>query len=91
MADANFNEIINVLKALKKKYPRQGIGRHLSIALDGGDLWGVSDKQMLMALEKYEAELLYDIPHVCDDVDRIVHDAMHLDDILEDNDPYLEE
>jgi hypothetical protein len=40
------------------------MGRHLSTALhEYNDLWGVSDKEMLYALEKYEIELNIDYPH----------------------------
>jgi hypothetical protein len=54
------------------------MGRHLSTAIDGSDLWGVSDKELLLALQKYEIELNMDIDHE-DEIDEIIKDGMNLE------------
>jgi hypothetical protein len=54
-----------VLESLHKAHPTYNIGRHISTALDGyDDIWGVTDKEFLFALEKYELELNMDVDHI---------------------------
>lgn len=73
-----YNKILAALKQLHECHPTYPMGRHLSTAFDGyGDLWNVTDKEMLFAIEKYAAELAYDIPHP-DDIDNILKDGMNL-------------
>jgi hypothetical protein len=57
------------------------MGRHLSTALyEYNDLWGVSDKELLLALEKYEIELNIDYPHEDeDDLKKIIKGGMNLE------------
>jgi len=44
------------------------LGRHIATALDEyGDVWGLSDREILFALEKYKAELDMDVPHTDDE------------------------
>ncbi len=64
------------------------MGKHLSTALDGyGDVWGITDRELLFALERYKAQLEMDIPHTDDDeLDQIIKDGMNLDDILKEED-----
>jgi hypothetical protein len=58
------------------------MGMHLSTALDEyGDLWGVTDKEVLFALEKYKASLDMDFPHI-EEIDQIIKDGMDLDKLL---------
>lgn len=60
------------------------MGRHLSTALDGyGDIWGLSDKEILFALEKYKSQLDMDIPHTDEEeLAKIIKEGMDLDNIL---------
>lgn len=51
-----FKDIIGVLENLKKKYPSLTLASHISIATDN-ELWGLSDKELLNLLEKYEGLL----------------------------------
>lgn len=80
-----YKQIIDVLQRLNKAHPTYNMGRHISTALDGyDDVWGVSDKEMLFALEKYEIELNMDVDHVDqEEIDKIIKDGMNLNDILE--------
>lgn len=83
--DSTYSEILQVLVELKTKYPTYGIGKHLSTALeDYGDLWGVSDKEILYALEKYEATLEYtDVPRETSDEElkKIIEGGLNLSSI----------
>ena len=64
------------------------MGRHIATALDEyGDVWGLSDRELLFALEKYKAELDLDVPHTDEkELDQIIKDAMNLEDILKEED-----
>jgi hypothetical protein len=69
------------LERLHKAHPTYNIGRHISTALDGyDDVWGVTDKEFLFALEKYELELNMDSPHIDEEeIDEIIKDGMNLE------------
>ena len=76
-----YRQIIHVLESLRKAHPTYNIGRHISTALDGyDDIWGVTDKEFLFALEKYELELNMDSPHIDEEeIDKIIKDGMNLE------------
>lgn len=58
----NYIKCIDTLALLKKDYPNRTLGQHISTAFsDYGDIWGVPDKELLFALEKYVTELEYDL------------------------------
>ena len=78
-----YNEAIHLLQELKKTYPSLTLGQTLSsIVYEYGDVWGLSDKEFLFALEKYKTSLELDIQHSPSDIDDIINDAMDLDNIL---------
>jgi hypothetical protein len=70
-----------VLENLHKAHPTYNIGRHISTALDGyDDMWGVTDKEFLFALEKYELELNMDVDHIDqEEIEKIIKDGMNLE------------
>lgn len=70
-----------MLESLHKAHPTYNIGRHISTALDGyDDIWGVTDKEFLFALEKYELELNMDIDHIDqEEIEKIIKDGMNLE------------
>jgi hypothetical protein len=76
-----YRQILQTLERLRKAHPTYNIGRHISTALDGyDDVWGVSDKEFLFALEKYELELNMDSPHIDEEeIDEIIKDGMNLE------------
>lgn len=71
------------MRILHSDYPKYSMGRHISTALDGYDIWGMTDKEMLYAFEKYAAELQFDIPHEDKDIDEIVKQGMDINKIRE--------
>lgn len=76
-----YTEIIEVLQELKVLYPSYSMGKHISTALDDyGDIWGLSDKEVLFALTKYKAQMEMDVPHETgeDELREIMDDAMNL-------------
>lgn len=76
-----YKNIIEILSQLKEMYPSFSMGRHLSTALsDYGDMWGIPDKEILYALEKYRATLEMDVPHEVGDeeLEQIIRDGMNL-------------
>ncbi len=64
------------------------MGRHIATALDEyGDVWGLSDREILFALEKYKAELDMDVPHTDEsEIDQIIKEGMNLENILKEED-----
>jgi hypothetical protein len=87
MKKSNYDEIIKTLQELKKSYPSYGMGRHLSTALsDYGEIWGLADKELLFALQKYQSELEYNQTSEADLV-KIIEDGKNLDKLLK-PDPY---
>ena len=81
----SFDEVMVLLNDLHKNFPTYTLGRHLSTALaDYGNIWGMSDKEMLHALNKYKVELELDMPHVYDtDIDDIIKQGMNLNSIFD--------
>lgn len=77
-----YKEIIDLLLELKKEYPSYSIGRHISTALDEyGDVWGLPDKEVLYALNKYKVTLeIDDAPRETNDeyLNKIIRDGMNL-------------
>jgi hypothetical protein len=76
-----YRQILQTLERLRKAHPTYNIGRHISTALDGyDDIWGVTDKEFLFALEKYELELNMDVDHIDqEEIDEIIKDGMNLE------------
>ena len=84
----HYSQVLIVLQQLHAAYPNYNMGRHIATALDGyGDVWGLTDKEILFALEKYKSELELDVPHTDEnELDQIIKDGMNLDDILKEQD-----
>lgn len=85
---SNYNKAIQILQDLHTAYPNYNMGRHLATALDGyGDIWGLTDKELVFALEKYRMQLELDVPHTDDaELEQIIKDGMDLDNILKEKD-----
>jgi len=79
-----YAQILSVLTELKELFPRYNLGRHLETALDGRkDMWGLSDKDMLSAINAYKQKLTIDTQHRDDsELAKIINDGMHLHNIL---------
>lgn len=84
----HYNQVLHLLQTLHKDYPKYNMGRHLSTAFsDYGDVWNLTDKEMLFALEKYKAQMDMDIPHTDErEIDDIIKQAMDLENILKEED-----
>ena len=84
----DYHRIIAILQQLHSTYPEYNMGRHLATALDEyGDVWGLTDREIVFALEKYKAELDMDVPHTDEsELDQIIKDGMDLENILKEED-----
>lgn len=83
---SDFSKLISLLTELHKAYPHYGVGRHLSTILaDYGDIWGMTDREFVFALEKYKLQLEMDVPNA-EDIDEIIRQGMNLDSILKEED-----
>lgn len=83
-----YSQILTILQQLYTTFPNYNMGRHIATALDEyGDMWGLTDKEILFALEKYKSQLELDVPHTDDnELDQIIKDGMNLEDILKEED-----
>ena len=83
-----YNQALSLLQQLHSTYPKYNMGRHLATALDEyGDIWGITDKELVFALTKYKNQLEMDVPHTDDkEIDDIIKQAMDLDNILKEED-----
>jgi hypothetical protein len=79
-----YNQIVSVLEDLHSLYPQYNMGRHIATALDGyGDTWGITDKELLFAFNKYKGELELDIPHTDDkELDEIIREGLDLENMF---------
>jgi hypothetical protein len=82
-----YDQILTTLKELKEEFPSYNMGRHLDTALsDYKDVWGITDKEMLYALNRYKAQLTLDVPHPDEsELEKIIKDGMNLNTILQED------
>lgn len=76
-----FKDIVTLLEELHKYYPAENIGWHIALATaDYPDLSLVSDRELLFAFQKYQAERELDTSSLVTDeyVQGIQNDAEHL-------------
>jgi hypothetical protein len=74
-----YRQIIQTLERLQKAHPIYNMGRHISTALDGSELWGVSDKELFLSLQIYETSLDMDVNHDDEEIEAIIKDGMNLE------------
>ena len=89
-----FYSILKVLEELKAIYPSLSLGRHLSTALDGHDMWGITDEDFLEALLEYKAKFEMGMKRRIDDDDisKIIRDGLKIHTVydIEEDDDYDE-
>jgi|TARA_R110000744_G_scaffold195287_3_gene314278 hypothetical protein len=72
-------QIIETINLLKVNHPKISIGKHIATALDGENIWSLTDKEFASLLDDYQSQL--DAVEVFDenfDVDKIIEDSMDL-------------
>lgn len=84
----DYYRVLALLQQLNTSYPNYNMGRHIATALDEyGDVWGLTDRELLYAFEKYKAELDMDVPHTDEsEIDQIIKEGMDLENILKEQD-----
>ncbi len=73
------SKIIQTINLLKKNHPKVNIGKHIATALDGHDVWSITDKQFYSLISDYQAQL--DAVDVIDEnfeVDKIIEDGLSI-------------
>lgn len=86
---SEYRKVLKVLEELHSKYPQFDIMRHITTATDEyGDTWGMTDKELLFALEKYKMVLDLDQNNIVDEeyLSRIIEDAQNLTSFDEEDD-----
>jgi hypothetical protein len=78
-----YHQILQTLKRLRKAHTTYNMGRHISTAIDGSELWGVSDRELFFSLQKYEASLEMDVNHDDEEIEAIIKDGMNLERLFE--------
>lgn len=78
-----YNQVLDLLLKLKREYPRYSLGQHISTALEEyGDVWGMTDNEILHALQKYELELEFNIAPE-KEVEKILKEGQNLDKLFQ--------
>ena len=82
MAKENYTvKTLGLLKDLKKKYPTWDLSQHIAGALEGySDIWGIKDKELFFAFEKYSQAL--ELDHNAEDITTIIAGAMDLKSLM---------
>lgn len=86
MKQDSFQLVTHKLNQLHKEHPSYGFGRIISIAFsEYGDIWGLTNKEALFALEKYEAELALDEDKIASPeyMDKLFKDVANFNHILD--------
>lgn len=85
MKTTTYKAILKKLEELNKEHPSYGFGRHISMAFaEYKDVWGLTDKEILFALNKYEAELALDNDQIASPeyMEQLMKDVENFDNIL---------
>jgi hypothetical protein len=77
MKPSHYEKILGVLIELKQAHPKCTMAKHLATALEE-NFWGMTDKEMLESLQKYQTNISLDVRHSDNDIDEIIKDAMNL-------------
>lgn len=76
-----FKRIIKIFQDLRDSYPTQSIGQHITLAtLEYPNLLGITDKELLEALERYQSNLELDMEI---DYDRYLYSELNEEDDYE--------
>lgn len=77
-----YEKAIAILVHLKEAHPKCTMARHLATALED-NFWGMTDKELHDALERYKNKLSLDTDHSEEELEMIIKQGMNLHSILE--------
>lgn len=77
-----YEKAIAILVHLKEAHPKCTMARHLATALED-NFWGMTDKELHNALERYKNKLSLDTDHSEEELEMIIKQGMNLHSILE--------
>jgi len=72
-------KIVKIINQLTANHPKISLGKHIDTALDGENIWSLSNEKFYSLLRNYQAKL--DVVELSDDdweMDKILKDAMDL-------------
>jgi len=72
-------KIVEIINQLTVNHPKINLGKHIDTALDGENIWSLSNEKFYSLLRNYQAKL--DAVELSDDdweMDKILKDAMDL-------------
>jgi|14BtaG_2_1085337.scaffolds.fasta_scaffold17223_3 hypothetical protein len=72
-------KIVKIINQLTVNHPKINLGKHIDTALDGENIWSLSNEKFYSLLRNYQAKL--DAVELSDDdweMDKILKDAMDL-------------
>ena len=77
-----YEKALATLQTLKSSHPKCTLAKHLATALED-NFWGMTDKELHDALERYKNKLSLDTDHSEDELEQIIKQGMNLHSILE--------
>ena len=76
-------KIIKIIDFLKKQHPTVNVGKHIATALDGEDVWSITDKRFHNLIHDYQAQLDFvEVTESNFDVDKIIEDGLSIGDSI---------
>ncbi len=88
MKNVTFQSITDKLLEINKKHPSYSFSNITSMAFaEYKDIWGLTNRECLFALEKYEAELELDSDNIASPeyLEKLYKDVENFDDILKED------
>lgn len=85
MKPSHYEKILGLLVELKQTHSKCTMANHLATVLED-NFWGMTDKELYTALEKYKNKLSLDKSHSDQEIDIIIKQGMNLHTILDDQD-----
>lgn len=84
--------ILKTLNELHSLHPSYNLGKHISTAMDGHDMWGITDGDFLDALIEYKVKFEMDVEHNDEDISKVIDGGLKLNSLLltEDDDEFYE-
>ena len=72
-------KIVKIINQLTANHPKISLGKHIDTALDGEDIWSLTNNKFYSLLKNYQSKLnTVDLSDDNFEVDKIIRDGMDL-------------
>ncbi|MAO21077.1 MAG: hypothetical protein CMJ25_10030 [Phycisphaerae bacterium] len=72
-------KIVDIINQLSDNHPKIPLGKHIDTALDGEDIWSLTNNKFYSLLKNYQSKLnTVDLSDDNFEVDKIIRDGMDL-------------